>query len=231
MSKSNALETALLNLYFLNTGHANVGDATGLRGSTAAGSFYLSLHTADPGEAGTQSTNEVAYTGYARVAVARSGSGFSVSGSALSLVANADFGQATAGTFPITAYYWGLGVASSGATELEYSGPLVPSGAAFLPFTALATDIVTIPGHALSVNDNIAFFALENGSLAAGLVEGTVYFVKTVSGNDITISATSGGATFDITAAGAGLCIKVSPITINLNTIPRINSGTILREG
>ncbi len=62
-------------------------------------------------------------------------------------------------------------------------------------------------------------------------LDGTVYFVKTVSGNDITISTTSGGATLDITAAGAGLGIKVSPITINLNTIPRLTAGTILREG
>ena len=232
MSKSNALETALLNLYFLNTNHANVGDATGLRGSTVAGSYYLALHTADPGEAGNQGTNEVTYTGYARVAVARSGSGFSVAGSALSLVANADFGQATAGSFPIGAYFWSLGVAASGATEMEYSGPLVPSGASFLPFTAVAsTDIITIPGHAFSVNDNCAFFALEGGSLPTGITEGTVYFIKTVSGQTVTISTTLAGATLDITADGAGLGIKISPITINLNTIPRLTSGTILREG
>lgn len=53
MSASNAFETALLTLIFNNTNLANVGDATGLRGSTTAGSFYIGLHTADPGEAGT----------------------------------------------------------------------------------------------------------------------------------------------------------------------------------
>jgi len=87
MSKSNAFEAAFLDLLFLNTDIANIGDAAGLQNSAAAGSLYLSLHTADPGEAGTQSTSEVAYTGYARVAVARSGAGFSRSGSALSLPA------------------------------------------------------------------------------------------------------------------------------------------------
>ncbi len=68
MSLSNVSETALLALVFNNTSWANVGDATGLVGSTAAGSFFIALHTADPGEAGNQSTSEANYTGYARVA-------------------------------------------------------------------------------------------------------------------------------------------------------------------
>jgi len=231
MSKSNAFEAALLDLYFLNTDHANVGDAAGLQNSAAAGSFYLALHTADPGEAGSQNTSEVSYTGYARVAVARSGSGFSRSGSAISLVANADFGQATAGSFPITAFFWSLGLEVSGATQIAYSGPLAPAGALFLPFTATTADTITIPGHTLVVDDRVTFLPLEAGSLPTGVTEGTVYWVKTVSGNDITVSTSQGGGTLDITAAGSGLGIEVSPITINLNTIPRINSGTIIREG
>jgi len=229
--KSNAHEAGYLDLLFLNTDFATIGDAGGLQNSAAAGSLYLSLHTADPGEAGTQSTSEVSYTGYGRVAVARSGSGFSRSGSAVSLVANADFGQATAGSFPITAFYWGIGAEVSGATVLLYSGPLTPSGAAFLPFTATTADVVTMPGHTLVVDDRVAFFAIEGGSLPTGITEGTVYWVKTVSGNDITLSTTQGGGTLDITAVGGGLGIEVSAITINLNTIPRINSGTIVREG
>lgn len=80
MSMSNASETALLNLLFNNTDWANVGDAAGLQNSATAGSFYVALHTGDPGEAGTQATNEATYTGYARVAVARSGAGWTVTG-------------------------------------------------------------------------------------------------------------------------------------------------------
>ena len=71
MSMSNVSETALLNLLFKNQAWANVGDASGLQPSVAPGSFFIALHTADPGEAGDQSTNEVAYTGYARVGVVR----------------------------------------------------------------------------------------------------------------------------------------------------------------
>ena len=75
MSMSNASETNLLLLLFNNTDWANVGDAGGLQNSATAGSFYVALHSSDPGDAGDQSTNEISYTGYARVAVARSGAG------------------------------------------------------------------------------------------------------------------------------------------------------------
>jgi hypothetical protein len=58
MSMTNQAEHALLDLIFLNTDWANIGDASGLQNSAAAGSFYVSLHTADPGEAGSQTTSE-----------------------------------------------------------------------------------------------------------------------------------------------------------------------------
>jgi hypothetical protein len=125
MSKSNTWENDLLLLVFNNTNAANIGDATGLRGSSTAGSLYLSLHTADPGEAGDQSTNEIAYTGYARVAVARSGSGFTVTGNAVALAANVDFPAGTGGSG--TATYFGIGTAASGAGKLLYKGSLSPS--------------------------------------------------------------------------------------------------------
>lgn len=57
-----AAANSFLLLFFNNTDWAVVGDAAGLQNSAAAGSLYLSLHTATPGEAGNQSTNEIAYT-------------------------------------------------------------------------------------------------------------------------------------------------------------------------
>lgn len=126
MSKSNSFENELLLLIFNNTNIANLGDATGVRGSSTAGSLYLSLHTADPGEAGTQSTNEISYTGYARKAVARSGAGFVVTGNSVSPAADQDFGQMTAGTGG-TVTHWGIGSASSGAGDLLYSGTVSPN--------------------------------------------------------------------------------------------------------
>ncbi len=129
MSASNAFETALLNLYFLNTDHANVGDAAGLQNSAAAGSFYISLHTADPGETGTQATSETAYTGYARVAVARSGAGWTVSGNTVSNAAVVTFGNCTAAPGAAVTYF-GIGSDASGAGNLFLSGAL---GASYQP--------------------------------------------------------------------------------------------------
>ncbi len=125
MSLSNAFENDLLLLLFNNVDIANVGDAAGLQNSATAGSLYVSLHTADPGETGTQATSETSYTGYARVAVARSGAGWTVSGTAPTQVVNAatiTFGTSTVGTPTIT--HFGVGLESAGATRLLASGVL-----------------------------------------------------------------------------------------------------------
>jgi hypothetical protein len=122
MSKSNAFETSLLNLIFNNSAIADIGDASGLQPSSTAGSLYVSLHTGDPGEAGSQTTNECAYTSYARVAVARSAGGWTVSGNNASNTAAVTWPQATGGSE--TATHFGIGTDSSGAGNLLYSGAL-----------------------------------------------------------------------------------------------------------
>jgi hypothetical protein len=128
MSKSDAFETALLALIFQNANIANLGDATGVRGSTAAGSLYVSLHTADPGEGGSQTTNECNYTGYARQGVARDNSHWTVTGNSVSPAANTDFPKPTNATnLPQTATHFGVGTSSSGAGTLLYSGTLTPN--------------------------------------------------------------------------------------------------------
>lgn len=125
MSKSNAFETALLGLLFENTAIANIGDVAGLRATTTAGSLFFSLHTADPGEAGDQTTSEVAYTSYSRVAVARSSAGFTVTGNAVAVDADVVFPAGTGGSG--TATHWGLGTLTSGAGVLLYKGSISPS--------------------------------------------------------------------------------------------------------
>lgn len=130
MPLTNYGELTFAKYLFNNVNMPNIGNAGGLLGSTVAGSFYVSLHTADPGEAGTQATSEVVYTGYARVAVARSTAGWTVNGFANGLsggynVTNAaaiNFGANTVGTPTIT--YFGIGTAASGAGILLLSGIL-----------------------------------------------------------------------------------------------------------
>jgi hypothetical protein len=84
--------------------------------------LYVSLHTADPTAAGTQSSNEAAYTGYARVAVARTSGGWSISSETISNVAAINFPLATGGSETET--YVGVGTAASGAGVLLWAGPL-----------------------------------------------------------------------------------------------------------
>ena len=125
MSATNAFETALLSLIFENANAANVGDATGLRGSSTAGVFYISLHTADPGETGTQTTSEATYTSYARVSVARSTAGWTVTGNTVANDAAINFPAATGGTNTIT--HFGIGTDASGTGNLLFSGALTAS--------------------------------------------------------------------------------------------------------
>lgn len=123
MTATNAFETALLNLLLLNVDLPNVGDAAGLQNSAAPGDIYVSLHTSDPGEGGSQNTNEATYTGYARVAVPRSGAGWTVSGPNGSNAAAVNFGLCTAGG-PNTITHFGIGFSASGAGTLYASGAL-----------------------------------------------------------------------------------------------------------
>lgn len=227
MSKPNAFENDLLNLIFKNVDITTIGDAGGLRGSAAAGSLYLSLHATWPGEAGDQSTGEISYTGYGRKAVVR-GAGFTVTGNSVSPAADQDFGQRTDAGAAVVARFWGVGAALSGAGKLLYRGVI---GTAAKLFAGSVDDNIRSPGHGLAVNDEVVFFPILGLSLPTGITEGTVYFVKTAPDADnITISATQGGATLDITASGAGVLHKVSGISISLNSIPRLSASTAITE-
>jgi hypothetical protein len=122
MSMTNAAEQALLDLLFLNVDWANIGDAAGLQNSATAGSFFISLHSADPGEAGNQSTSEISYTGYARVGVARTAGGWTRTVSTIANTALVQFGQCTGGT--ATATHFGIGTDSTGTGNLLLKGAL-----------------------------------------------------------------------------------------------------------
>lgn len=122
MSMSNALETGLLKLIFQAVAIANLADNAA---SSPLTNIYVALHTADPGEAGTQSTSEAAYTGYARVAVARTTGGWTEASGSVSPVAAITFPAGTGGSG--TATHFSTGVASSGATAIHFSGTVTPN--------------------------------------------------------------------------------------------------------
>ncbi len=122
MSLSNAFENSLLLLLFNTTTWANIAiNAT----SSPITDIYAALHTSDPGEAGVQNTNEATYTLYARVAVARSSGGWTVTNNSVSPVANIDFPTGSGGSGTVT--HASLGKSSSGATEMFVSGTVTPN--------------------------------------------------------------------------------------------------------
>lgn len=225
---TNAFNQALLDHLFLNADIANVGDATGLRGSSTAGSFYWALYTQWPGRGGNQSTNETTYTGYSRKAGARNSGGFVRSGQSISPAADVEFDQCTGGASQDVTHF-SVGVASSGAGLIIRMGVF---GTALGPFTAATSDTITIPGlSGLSVGDMISFYAVGSSSLPTGITEGTVYFAKTVSGDAVTISATSGGSTLDITGVGDGIAFRNTKISCYEGVRPVITTSSVLLEG
>lgn len=116
MSKSNAFETDLLKFIFQDVAIPWEATSTDLN---------CGLHTASPGEAGTQATNETGYTSYARVATTRGTGDWSISGDTISNVDAITFPKCTGGTSTIT--HVGIGTDATGAGNLVYHGALTSS--------------------------------------------------------------------------------------------------------
>ena len=123
MPKSTATCNSILALIFNATAWADIAENDT---SSPAGNLYLSLHTASPGVGNNQTTNETAYTNYARIAVVRTTSGWDVpSGGATANAALAQFAQCGASGATIT--HVAIGTASSGAGTVLYQGALSSS--------------------------------------------------------------------------------------------------------
>lgn len=133
MSATNALETAVAGYIFNATSDATW---TALNSATI---LYVSLYTADPGEAGTQPTNEAAHDGYARVATDRDSDGWTISTNSATNTAQISFAQATGGTIANITHV-GIGLSASGAGillgSLELDDPIVMSVGATPIFSA-----------------------------------------------------------------------------------------------
>lgn len=133
MAKGSTFCNDLLKLILNGTAIANIADNASAGPLT---NLYVSLHTADP-SAGNQTTNEATYTSYARVAVARTTGGWTVSGATANPVATISFPQCTGGANTIT--YFAIGTASSGAGKLLYVGQITT------PVGGIAVSTTVIP--------------------------------------------------------------------------------------
>lgn len=110
----------LLKLIFNATAYTGIAD----NAASPITSLYCSLHIGSPTSSGNQTTNEAAYPGYARVAVSRSTSGWTVTNNIVTPVSNIDFPTATGGEEVIT--YFGIGTAATGTGHLLYFCSISP---------------------------------------------------------------------------------------------------------
>lgn len=122
MSKGDTFENDFMKLIFNATAIANIADNAAASPLT---NLFVSLHTADPGEAGSQTTSEATYTSYARVAVARTSGGWTVTANSVSPVANISFPAGTGGSGTVT--HFAIGTASSGTGKILYKGTVSPN--------------------------------------------------------------------------------------------------------
>lgn len=123
MSFGNTTENELMAYIFDSAAPAWEGNAN----------FYVALHTADPAEAGTATTSEVAYTDYARVAISRT-TGFTVTGNQIENAALIQFPQSGGSGTDCT--HFSIVTTSSGAGQIILRGALsatLPTGSGIQP--------------------------------------------------------------------------------------------------
>ena len=123
MSLNSTFANDLLKLILQATAIANIADNAA---SSPLTSLYMALHTADPTAAGSQTSSEISYTGYARQAILRSASGFSITGNVANPVANIDFPEMTAGTGG-TVTFVTIGTALSSTGKVLLRGSVSPT--------------------------------------------------------------------------------------------------------
>jgi hypothetical protein len=142
MTISDSTESNILKLIYQAVAWANYADNAA---STPQTNVDVALHTADPGDTGTQSTSESAYSSYARVSVARTTGGWAVSGTSpttINPVAAITFPAGTGGSGTVT--HFSTGKTGGGASAILWSGTVTPNivtGSGVTPQLTTATAI------------------------------------------------------------------------------------------
>lgn len=182
---------------------------------TAYASF-ASLHTAYS----ATGANEVAGGTYARVAVtfgAPSGEVMSLTGTPYTLNVPAS----------TTVAYVGFWSASSGGTF----GGMFPAGSAsaFAFAAPSSTSVLLAPGSGYTSNQQVTVFATGGSTLPTGLTAGTIYFVKSPSGDSFQLSATTGpGAAITLSSDGSGIVQGIAPEVFGSAGTFTLTSGSVI---
>jgi hypothetical protein len=122
-AKSNAFEAAMIGLIFNGTSIAGLAQNS----NAPIATFSLQLHTASPGETGSMVTNEATYTGYTRMGVERTSTGWTVSGTTATLTAAVDFPICAGGTETITHFSIGNSTVAASTGVIYYYGTVTPN--------------------------------------------------------------------------------------------------------
>lgn len=110
-AKSTAFANNLLKMIFNSVAIPGLGSA-----------LYVSLHSASPNAAGTQSSYEVTYSGYSRVPIERSTAGWTTAAANTTSLQQINFPQCTGGAANAT--HWAIGTQATGEGGLLYFGAL-----------------------------------------------------------------------------------------------------------
>jgi len=174
---------------------------------------YISLHTANPGDAGA---DELTGGGYAR----QSQSFAAAASGDCSSDADCNFTNLTG-----TVVGFGIWDASTAGNLLywDFLGNFDP-----IPFISdnPAGDTLTAPNHGLTDNDRVVVSAEFGGTLPTGLTAGTVYHVVGSATDTFQVSLTQGGAAVTITADGEGFWREVTTKTLAADDF-KIASGNL----
>jgi len=125
MPISNTTQSAILTLIFQAGAWANYADNAGTSPQT---NVAVGLNTADPTTSGTMASSEAGYTSYARVNVARTSGGWTISGSSPTSVSPAaaiTFAAGTGGSGTVTNFT--TGKTGGGSAAILYSGTVTPN--------------------------------------------------------------------------------------------------------
>lgn len=226
-SFTSGTQLAFLRLLFTAVAWANIGDNAAASPATL---LYISLHNGDPGDGGSQTTNETAYSNYARLAVARTTGGFTVSGGSPAQVVNAgSINFAQCGVVGDVLTHFGIGLSPSGAGILVASGPIGAGPALEFTCTSASPGQLTVPGSAAVINQRVSVYPTPTGALPTGLTEGLVYYVGAVAGSVITLSTTaSNGSPVNTSSVGSGNAIFQSPLAVSNGITPSFAAGALI---
>lgn len=248
-SLSDSYENDLLKLEFLNqnitnySGDSGAGSDFDLRGSVTAGNFYVSLHSSSPGESATEAqfnSTELSYSGYTKVSIPRSTSGWTVSNNTVQNAGEVTF--ATNNGSDQTAMFSALSNGLTGTKFRYYRySALTVSNAQWIPFTSIdASDSLRISqtGVTFANDDYVAIAPAYDGSLPGGLqgmetLSKKVYKIANVnvSGSIITFTLKDYDTNTDValSSEGCGVLIKAKPLVVRGGGTdqPRFVAGNI----